>query len=359
MAGKDSVARSFAQTVVDWHRQSGRKDLPWQLIGTPYAVWVSEIMLQQTQVNTVIPYFNRFMERFPDVIQLANASADQVMHLWSGLGYYARARNLHKTAQLIRDQHNGVFPQALDELIELPGIGRSTAGAILSLAMGQPEAILDGNVKRVLTRFFAVEGWPGKSSVLKQLWRLAEEHTPQNNAPEYNQGMMDLGAGICTHKRPYCEICPLVSGCEANKQGLVELLPTPRKRKTTPIRSSKMLALVNQSGEILLERRPAQGIWGGLWCLPEYQGEPSPEIWCKTKFGMRSSAAFQLPQRQHTFTHFTLNIQPVMLKIENPYDLVMDTADLVWYNPLETSELGLAAPVSRIIEEIQNMGDDT
>ena len=217
--------------MIAWFAQHGRKDLPWQQDPTPYRVWVSEIMLQQTQVRTVIPYYQRFMQAFPDLRALAAAPLDQVLHHWSGLGYYARARNLHRAAQRIRDDHAGRFPEDIEVVMRLPGIGRSTAGAVLSLACGQRHAILDGNVKRVLARFHAVEGWPGKTAVLEQLWALAEAATPQRDVAAYNQAMMDLGATLCRRGTPECPSCPLQSDCRACKLGRQSEFPAPRPRR--------------------------------------------------------------------------------------------------------------------------------
>ena len=254
---------SFAARVLDWFDQHGRKDLPWQQNPTPYRVWVSEIMLQQTQVQTVIPYYQRFMQSFPTLETLADAPVDQVLHHWSGLGYYARARNLHKAAQQLHQHNADEFPQTLDELIALPGIGRSTAGAILSLACGQPQAILDGNVKRVLARYFAVEGWPGKTAVLKELWELSEAVTPDQRTAAFNQAMMDMGATLCRRGKPECSRCPLFEDCIACASDRVTDFPAARPRRDVPVRKVQMLLLVGADDRVYLQRRTASGIWGG------------------------------------------------------------------------------------------------
>ena len=262
------TTNAFSTRVLAWFDENGRKDLPWQHDISPYRVWISEIMLQQTQVATVIPYYESFMQRFPDVLALADASEDEVMHLWSGLGYYSRARNLHKSAKMVAHELGGVFPQTLDGMIALPGIGRSTAGAILSIASGQQTAILDGNVKRVLARFQAVEGWPGKTPVLNELWEYAEAYTPMARVADYTQAMMDLGATVCTRSRPQCGDCPLVADCEGHASGEPTRYPGKKPKKVLPVKQTCMVVLEHQ-GQILLEKRPPTGIWPGLWSLPE------------------------------------------------------------------------------------------
>lgn len=261
--------KKIQKVILEWFDKNGRKNLPWQKARTPYRVWVSEIMLQQTQVTTVIPYFERFIKKFPDVKSLANAPEDEVLELWAGLGYYARARNLHKTAKIIQQEYKGTFPNDLLLLQELPGIGRSTAGAIFSLGMNQPAAILDGNVKRVFTRLHAIDGYPNASKTLKQLWQIAEDYLPNERAADYTQAMMDLGALLCTPTQPNCKSCPVQKYCLAHAQDKTTDYPTPKPTKSLPVRSSHFLILVNNQQEILLEKRPPAGIWGGLWSLPE------------------------------------------------------------------------------------------
>ncbi|MEW8013688.1 MAG: A/G-specific adenine glycosylase [Candidatus Sedimenticola endophacoides] len=348
-----SQGEGFASRMLAWFAVAGRRDLPWQTAPTPYRVWVSEIMLQQTRVATVIPYYERFMARFPDLEILADAPLDEVLHYWSGLGYYARGRNLHRAAQRIRDQHGGRFPQTLAEVEALPGVGRSTAGAVLSLALGQRHPILDGNVKRVLCRCFAVEGWPGRAEVQRRLWSLAGKLTPWARAAEYNQAMMDLGAQVCTRVRPHCGQCPLAGLCRARRQGRQACLPEPRPARWMPVRAVQMLLLANTDGELLLERRPEQGVWGGLWCLPECPGESDPEQWVRTRFGVEARAGPRWPVRRHTFSHFHLDITPVLMRGGPGGNSVMEGGRRLWYNPQKPEALGLAAPVARLIEELQ------
>jgi A/G-specific adenine glycosylase len=261
---------SFAEQLLIWFDQHGRNHLPWQKNRTGYRVWVSEIMLQQTQVVTVIPYFERFMERFPAAKDLAEADVDEVLSLWTGLGYYSRARNLHDSAIAIAEQHQGNMPKNIDALIALKGIGRSTAGAILSQAYNEPGIILDGNVKRLLTRLHAIEGWPGQSKIDKQLWQIATELTPNQRNADYTQAIMDIGATICKPKQPLCVACPMQARCQALALDRVASIPTPKPKKVLPHKTISVLLLKNQQGQILLEQRPSKGIWGGLWSLPEF-----------------------------------------------------------------------------------------
>jgi A/G-specific adenine glycosylase len=345
----------FSRRVLAWFELHGRKDLPWQQQPTPYRVWVSEIMLQQTRVQTVIPYYRRFMQSFADIRGLAAASLDEVLHHWSGLGYYARARNLHRAAQVLRDRYQAQFPEDLQAVQQLPGIGRSTAAAILSLACGQRHAILDGNVKRVLARYFAVDGWPGKTSVLQQLWELAENCTPQTKVAWYNQAMMDLGATLCTRGRPACDRCPLQSGCQASKQGRQQQLPSPKPRKSLPVREVQMVLMVNADAGIYLEQRPPSGIWGGLWSFPEFDsGSATIHDWC-TAHGIRPHRKPQRwPVLRHTFSHFHLDITPHYLRIQDPGNRVMEADQGVWYNSRQPEALGLAAPVKRLLELVKD-----
>lgn len=342
----------FAQRLLHWLEEYGRKDLPWQRERSPYRVWISEIMLQQTQVAVVIPYFERFMERFPTLRDLADAPVDEVLAHWSGLGYYARARNLHRAAQEIRDQHGGRFPASLEAVEALPGIGRSTAGAILSLACGQHHSILDGNVKRVLARHFGVEGWPGKSQVLTALWRLSDRCTPAERTGDYNQGMMDLGATLCTRSKPACSRCPVREGCVAFEQDRQAELPAPRPKKALPTKSTRMIALLNRDGEILLERRPPTGIWGGLWSLPETSSETAPEHWCQTHMEIAPISVEMLPERRHTFSHYTLIIGIAAVEIETASSHIQDRPDLRWASLSQVGALGLPAPVSKILADL-------
>ncbi len=342
---------AFSDNILAWFEVHGRKDLPWQKHPVPYSVWVSEIMLQQTQVKTVIPFYQRFMSRFPDIYRLADAPQDEVLHYWSGLGYYARARNLHKAAQYVRDTYKGVFPEQFEQVEALPGIGRSTAGAILSLACGQRHAILDGNVKRVLARYHAVHGWPGSSAVLRELWSLAEAATPPDNVAAYNQAMMDLGATLCRRGQPDCGNCPLASGCLARQQGIQRELPSPRPRKTLPVRKVHMLLLQDMQQAVWLQQRPPSGIWGGLWSFPEFDGAAAVHSWLDEK-GLPGEVQEHDIVR-HTFSHFHLDITPCHVRLQNPVFSVMDGDGGLWYNTGQPGALGLPAPVQRLLQHLQ------
>lgn len=333
--------------VLTWFRQHGRHDLPWQQDATPYRVWVSEIMLQQTQVSTVIPYYQRFMQRFPFLQTLATAPIDEVLHLWTGLGYYARARNLHKTAQLLCAQHDGEFPGSLEALETLPGIGRSTAGAILSLSMGQRGVILDGNVKRVLCRYYAIEHWSGETKTHKNLWQLAEQSTPALDFADYTQAMMDLGATVCTRSNPGCAHCPVRDHCQALATGRVRSLPVSKPRKTLPIRKVFML-LCHHQQQVLLEQRPATGIWGGLWSPPEFSELDTLLAWTGNRHGQAQQS---WPITRHTFSHFHLDITPVPA-VMSVNSVAEASPGLCWY-PLDHSvKLGLAAPVKKLLQQL-------
>jgi len=340
----------FAARVLRWYDDHGRKDLPWQNTGDAYRIWVSEIMLQQTQVQTVIPYFERFMHRFPDVVSLADAGLDEVLQHWSGLGYYARARNLHHAAEIIRDDHGGQFPATVEAVSGLPGIGRSTAGAILALAFGQRHAILDGNVKRVLSRHAAVEGWPGKMAVANQLWALAEAQTPADRAGDYAQAMMDLGATLCTRSRPACSACPVQRDCAALARGEVERFPGRKPKKEKPLRETTMVLAV-ADGAVYLERRPASGIWGGLWSFPEVSDVGD---WCARRLQADAVVTESWDTLRHSFSHYDLDISPVVVRIGAVSSKVADYDDSTWYRPGDTPPGGIAAPVMRLIETLSN-----
>jgi A/G-specific adenine glycosylase len=311
-------------------------------------------MLQQTQVATVIPYYQRFIARFPDVIALADAELDEVLHLWSGLGYYARARNLHKAARVLRDRHDGRMPEDFDSVQALPGIGRSTAGAILALSSGRRHPILDGNVKRVLARFGAVAGWPGQTRVLAELWQLAEKYTPTDRVADYTQAIMDLGAMVCTRGRPLCRSCPLVEGCTAHAQGRVADFPAPKPRRELPVRASRVLLLKTTTGEVLLEQRPPAGIWGGLWSFPECPAEAEPAAWCRDRLGLGVTDIQPWSVLRHTFSHFHLDITPVRATVTDNANAVMEASCFVWYNTRQPDERGLAAPVKRLLTILAN-----
>ncbi|MBU1333202.1 MAG: A/G-specific adenine glycosylase [Gammaproteobacteria bacterium] len=338
----------FSSAVLAWYDNHGRKDLPWQQGITPYRVWVSEIMLQQTQVSTVLGYFDRFMAALPTVKDLAEAAEDEVLHLWTGLGYYTRARNLQKTAQIVMHEHAGEFPRDVDKLTELPGIGRSTAGAIASLSMGLRAPILDGNVKRVLARYVAQEGYPGEPKVAKQLWDVAERFTPHARVNNYTQAMMDLGATLCTRSKPSCLLCPLKSGCQAHLLGLEIRYPIAKPRKALPQKRTLMPILANRDGAILLYRRPSTGLWGGLWSLPELDDlDALPALAGQHALSLGERHA--LPGLTHTFSHFQLAIEPWLIRVDTPASAVAE-ADWLWYNLATPPRLGLAAPVKKLLK---------
>ena len=352
MSNSALKSAEFSACILDWFARCGRKDLPWQVQPTPYRVWVSEIMLQQTQVATVIPYFERFMERFPDIHSLAQATTDQVLHHWSGLGYYARARHLHTAAQQLVAECDGRFPEIFAAVVDLPGIGRSTAGAILSLACGQYYPILDGNVKRVLTRYHAVAGWPGQSQVQKHLWTLAELYTPVQQTAAYTQAIMDLGATLCTRSRPRCDVCPVNSGCAAHAAGRETDFPSPRPKKNLPVRSVCMLMLCNEAGEVLLEHRPPTGIWGGLWSFPEFPAADELAGECVESLGIEITEPEVWQTVRHTFSHFHLDITPVFARASDYPLSVMEDPRRLWYNRTEDDERGLAAPVEKLLQRL-------
>lgn len=341
----------LGKRLLQWWDKFGRKDLPWQQQVSAYRVWVSEIMLQQTQVATVIPYFQRFMSRFPTLESLADSSTDEVLHYWSGLGYYARARNLHKTAQIIRDRNNGEFPLDIESVMTLPGIGRSTAGAILVLAANQIHPILDGNVKRVLTRIHAIEGWPGNKDIENKLWSLALKHTPRRRVAHYTQAIMDMGATLCTRSQPNCDSCPVQSQCLAYAQGRVVDFPTPKPRRILPVRSTQFL-LVRSNDGVLLTKRPPAGIWGGLWSLPECELGDNITDWCRHSLGYKVHEEHRWPVLRHTFSHFHLDIHPVVVSVDTVMAKVMDGTESIWYNPQKPQQLGLATPIQRLLNQL-------
>ena len=342
----------LAPALLPWFKHHGRHDLPWQQNPDPYRVWVSEIMLQQTQVKTVIPYFLRFVERFPDAGALAGAPLDRVLHLWTGLGYYARARNLHRTAQILVRDFAGRLPADLDALTALPGIGRSTAGAILCLGHGRRAPILDGNVKRVLTRCYGIYGWPGDREVERRLWELAEQETPHEESAAYTQAIMDLGATVCTRSRPRCADCPLACGCHALRHGEQQQLPTGKTRNSLMVRKVVFAVLQNEQGEILLEKRPPAGIWGGLWSFPEYRSGPELTDWIKARAVLVSETLISLPQVRHSFSHFHLDITPIKGVIRDKADTIRDNETYLWYTPGRDMEIGMAAPVKALMQQL-------
>ena len=347
---------SIADDLLRWFDVAGRKHLPWQQQRTPYRVWVSEIMLQQTQVSTVVPYYQRFMQRFPDVRSLADAPLDEVLHLWTGLGYYARARNLHKAAQILQQQYQGEFPGGHAQIQALPGIGRSTAGAILALSRGEAHPILDGNVKRVLTRFFAIHGYPGTKSIETNLWQLAEYCTPKERVADYTQAIMDLGATLCTRSAPRCGECPLQAHCQANRDRLQALLPTPKPKRHRPQRNEVALVVMNAQGQVLLERRPPSGVWGGLWACPQARDKQSLQAWAQQRWPVQTDIEWQaLTPIDHAFTHFDLHLQPFLIKLFQSAAGASDSERYRWYDPQQPDRIGLPKPVISILEALSDV----
>ncbi len=339
----------FSSRLLAWFDAHGRHDLPWQHPRSAYRVWLSEIMLQQTQVQTVIGYFERFVAALPDLPTLANATSDEVMALWSGLGYYARARNLHATAKECMARHGGELPADFDELIALPGIGRSTAGAILAQAYGLPFAILDGNVKRVLSRWRGIEGWPGGSAVERELWQLADSLLPGERLPDYTQALMDLGATVCTRTAPACLVCPINEDCIARRDDRTAELPTPRPGKAIPRRECTMLLAFDEQGRVLLQKRDGPGVWNGLWSLPEAPDADALDTFIQRH--LRTAGAVQaLPAFEHVFSHYRLGIQPRRLDRVEPRLYVADNGpELRWAAPTEWPDIGLPAPVRKLL----------
>jgi len=347
-------AHSLAARLVAWHDDAGRHGLPWQRDRSAYRVWVSEIMLQQTQVATVVPYFERFIARFPAVRALADAGIDEVLHLWTGLGYYARARNLHRAAKLISDQHGGEFPQTLDEVMELPGVGRSTAGAILALSGGARHPILDGNVKRVLARYYAIDGALGDKATLARLWELAEHNTPADAVATYTQAIMDLGATLCARK-PRCVACPIASDCRARLEGRQDELPAAKRRAARRRRHAVML-VARDASSVLLVQRPPKGIWGGLWCLPEFGDREAAEAFVSRDLVQASLASAALPEIEHSFTHFDLLITPILARCrgaQRVHDGGPDQATQMWYDLAQPARVGLPAPIKTLLETLR------
>jgi len=344
----------FAERVITWQRQHGRHDLPWQGTRDPYPVWLSEIMLQQTQVAAVIPYFQRFVTRFPDVASLASADQDDVLALWSGLGYYARARNLHRTARIVVERHGGVFPRHFEPIAALPGIGRSTAAAIAVFVSSARQPILDGNVKRVLARCFDISGFPGGTKIEKRLWELAARLLPERDVEAYTQGLMDLGAGICTRRRPRCEACPLGDECAARRENRIAELPSPRPRKPMPEKSTVMLILQRNS-EVLLEKRPEPGIWGGLWSFPEVSDAQEAATLSRGRFGAAVKADGALPVIRHGFTHFALKITPMLLRVTRIEPRAQSPGH-VWLTVEDAIGAAVPAPVRTILRQLRDGG---
>jgi A/G-specific adenine glycosylase len=348
---------AFASRLIAWQRTHGRHDLPWQGQDA-YRVWLSEIMLQQTQVATVVPYYQRFVASFPDVATLAAATEDRVLAHWSGLGYYARGRNLHKAAMIVAARFGGTFPRRFEDIVELPGIGRSTAAAICALAYHERRAILDGNVKRVLARYCGIEGWAGEKKVEEKLWQQAEALLPQADVAIYTQALMDMGATVCTRSRPRCAACPVQDDCVALQSERIAELPTPRPRKAVPERHATFLLMMH-GNDILLEKRPGTGIWGGLWCLPQFVDEGAALAWCAqggmevTRSGTRGrgergkNSCEMLPSFAHTFTHFKLHIMPMLVRVACKPQR-MEQAGRMWLPLEDAMHAAIPTPVRRL-----------
>ncbi|HST28536.1 MAG TPA: A/G-specific adenine glycosylase [Rudaea sp.] len=341
------MPESFSRRLLTWFDRHGRHDLPWQHPRTAYRAWIAEVMLQQTQVATVVPYFLRFVDKFASLRALAEANLDDVLAQWSGLGYYSRARNLHRAAQICVDKYRGALPRDFEKLSALPGIGRSTAGAILAQAHGLRFAILDGNVKRVLARHHGVSGWPGATAVQQKLWALAETHTPHERIADYTQAIMDLGATVCTRAKPRCAHCPLQRTCVAHREGTTAQLPERKPPRALPTRRTIMLLLRDHAGRILLERRPPTGVWAQLWSLPEAPDANS------ARRGLPARIVFHpLPPFTHTFSHYRLEVEPLHAKVDSA-PRIADAPDRRWLHPHEAAALGLPAPVRKLIASIE------
>ena len=342
----------FAARVVAWHARYGRHDLPWQNTRDPYRIWLSEVMLQQTQVSAVIPYYERFVAALPDVAALAGAPLDTVFALWSGLGYYRRARHLHAAANAIIQKHGGVFPRDVGEIAALPGIGRSTAAAIAAFAYGTRAAILDGNVKRVFARHRGIEGYPGEAKIEQRLWSIAESELPDANMPAYTQAMMDLGATVCVRTRPRCDACPVAEDCTARRERCVDRIPAPRPLRALPERSARMLMI--EAGDLLLfERRAESGVWAGLWSLPEVGIDDDVSVACVSRVGAAPLSCAALPPIEHGFTHFRLTIHPVRIGVAAA-PAALASSDRAWWTVEHALRQGVPAPVRRLLEALRS-----
>jgi len=355
------TAETFTAALLRWFDVHGRHNLPWQAGPTPYRVWISEVMLQQTQVATVIPYYQRFLDRFPSVQALAAAPADEVMHLWTGLGYYARARNLQACAKVLVSEHGGQFPESLEAVMELPGIGRSTAGAILALSRGARHPILDGNVKRVLTRVFGIDGDPSSAAVLERLWAQAEECTPADRVGAYTQAIMDLGATLCTRSRPACTVCPMYEFCVAAREGRQAELPRRKQKRARRSREATLLIAetgVGGSRAILLERRPSPGIWGGLWSPPQFESKDEALAWCRRELvelvELDEVSSETLPVIDHAFTHFDLRLSPLRVRCDAGAK-VREEEDRLWYSLTAPPRVGLPQPIRSLFDRLAQL----
>jgi A/G-specific adenine glycosylase len=339
----------FARRLLDWFDRHGRHDLPWQHPRTPYRVWISEVMLQQTRVATVIPYFERFVAALPDLTALAAADEDRVLALWSGLGYYRRARHLHAAAESCVARHRGELPRDFEALAALPGIGRSTAGAILALGSGGHHAILDGNARRVLSRFHGVRGWPGERASENALWAHAESHTPAQRVADYTQAIMDLGAAVCTRSKPRCDACPQAQACLARRDGLTAVLPASRPARVLPEKQAVFVVLRDRRDRVLLQRRPPSGVWPGLWSLPEAADDHAARALATRLAGLGDVAGTALPEIRHAFTHFRLRATPREWRGVTKPRAVADNPDARWCSPAELATMGIPAPVRKLL----------
>jgi len=348
----DINVRTLRHRLLAWFDRHGRKDLPWQRSRDPYRIWVSEIMLQQTQVSTVIPYYERFLDRFPDVRTLARARLDSVLHHWTGLGYYARARNLKKAAGIVVREHGGCFPRNIESVSALPGIGRSTAGAILAFAFQQRHPILDGNVKRVLTRLHAIRSPVTQRTTEQHLWELAEQYTPKTRSADYTQAIMDLGATLCRPRKPDCASCPLADDCRARALGKPENYPMRSARPVLPVKQTVMLMIRDARGRVLLTQRPPVGLWGGLWGFSECAPEVSPTTHCRDALGLKVKTAKPWPVLRHSFSHYRLDITPLPASLAGTATALRETAPTVWFDPAKPDARGLAAPVKHLLQKL-------
>jgi len=342
----------LSTNVVIWWKNLGRKTLPWQIKPSKYKTWISEIMLQQTQVNTAKPYFLKFMERFPTIEHLASCSSDEVLKIWSGLGYYARARNIHRSAGLIMEHHDGEIPSDYESLLDLPGIGKSTAGAILSLSGTEPKPILDGNVKRVLSRFFGVKGWPGEAKVSKVLWALSSESIPKDNFQVYTQGIMDLGAMVCLPRNPDCLICPIQRRCYSYQNHLIDEIPGKKPKKKKRSESKYFLMVVFDEDKLFLERRKPTGIWGGLWSMPEIKLSDDPKEWCAKQFTNKILSIDPWEPFKHSFSHYNLYIHPIEIRMDGRFMNKTNKTITDSFNLEQLSSLGLSTPVKGLVNQL-------
>ena len=347
-------AATLRRRLLAWHKRHGRHNLPWQQTHDPYRIWVSEIMLQQTQVSAVIPFYTRFLKRFPDVQSLARARLDTVLHHWTGLGYYARARHLKRAAETIVRDHGGRIPRTLAQVTALPGIGRSTAGAILAFAFDQRHPILDGNVKRVLARLHAIDTPVMQRTTELQLWQLADHYTPRARVGVYTQAIMDLGATLCTPRRPDCGRCPFKCDCLAYRSGTPEQYPVRSARKSLPVKQTVMLMIRDTRGRVLLTQRPPAGLWGGLWSFPECPSPAAAARCCRELLGLDVSTAEPWPVLRHGFSHFQLDITPIPARLAGTSDVAMENTATVWYNPKRPDTRGLSAPVKQLLQQLRN-----